>query len=296
MKLSYFKEFIVLAETANFWEAAERLYLNQSTLSKHIRAMEEQLGVPLFNRTSRRVELTDYAVTLLPYAKTIVKAQFDYATALLQRQQFHANTLTIGCIPSMVQHGITGLLVDFEKAYPQIRLKVVEDDTYGLWKKLEDQQCQLALCRAGKPSLAGFSQPQNLQSIPYCEDQLVAILPPGHPLQQRRSVSLRELSADRFAFVKDGSFLYDLCRGACQEADFVPEVIFDSHRLDSIQDMAAKLRCTALVMGCHAAPPEGCTVAQITPPITSQVQLCYRSDCPMPDTVRTFLDFMTSRT
>ena len=60
MNTENLKEFIVLAETKNFWEASERLYMNQSTLSKHIKSLENDLGVALFTRTTRRVELTNY--------------------------------------------------------------------------------------------------------------------------------------------------------------------------------------------------------------------------------------------
>ena len=69
MNTEYLKEFVVLAETKNFWEASDRLYMNQSTLSKHIKSLENELGVDLFLRTTRRVELTNYGQTFLPYAK-----------------------------------------------------------------------------------------------------------------------------------------------------------------------------------------------------------------------------------
>ena len=59
MNTENLKEFIVLAETKNFWEASERLYMNQSTLSKHIKNLESELGISLFTRTTRRVELTN---------------------------------------------------------------------------------------------------------------------------------------------------------------------------------------------------------------------------------------------
>ena len=57
MNTEYLKEFVVLAETKNFWEASDRLYMNQSTLSKHIKSLENELGVDLFLRTTRRVDL-----------------------------------------------------------------------------------------------------------------------------------------------------------------------------------------------------------------------------------------------
>lgn len=67
MNTEYLKEFVVLAETKNFGKASDRLYMNQSTLSKHIKSLENELGINLFLRTTRRVELTNYGQTFLPY-------------------------------------------------------------------------------------------------------------------------------------------------------------------------------------------------------------------------------------
>ena len=64
MDISYFNEFVVLAETRNFWAASERLFIGQSSLSKHIKAMEKELGAPLFARTSRRVQFRQVAGSL----------------------------------------------------------------------------------------------------------------------------------------------------------------------------------------------------------------------------------------
>lgn len=86
MDINYFKEFSVLAETRNYWEAAERLFVNQSTLSKHIKAMEKELGVLLFSRTTRKVELTEFGKALLPYAQSIMHTQFEYSALLLQKK------------------------------------------------------------------------------------------------------------------------------------------------------------------------------------------------------------------
>ena len=81
MDISYWKEFSVLAETKNYWAAAEKLFVGQSSLSKHIKTMETQLGGELFMRTSRKVELTELGKLMLPYARQIAQLQTQYETA-----------------------------------------------------------------------------------------------------------------------------------------------------------------------------------------------------------------------
>lgn len=68
MDLNWFLEFVVLAETLHYANAAEKLYTTQSTLSKHIQAMEKELGAQLFVRGYHKLELTPFGRVMLPYA------------------------------------------------------------------------------------------------------------------------------------------------------------------------------------------------------------------------------------
>lgn len=300
MNLNYFREFATLAETSNYLEAAERLYIGQSTLSKHIMAMEAELGVPLFERTSRKVTLTEYGALLLPYARAIISTEFNYSYAIQQRKQYHNRLFTLGSIPAMAQYNIINLLLAFHNAHPEYSAKVVEQDSYDLYELLLSQKCELALCR--EPNLAltnGVLPTDKLARIPYAADHLVAVLPNGHPLAQREQLSLKELEQERFCFIEEGSFLNDLCRSACQRVGIIPDVAFTSHRLDSILDMVTKGHYVALLMGKHVKYPVDSVLhtqppfseVRITPAITSQISLCYLKDAELSAGARCFLSF-----
>ena len=129
MNTEFLKEFVVLAETKNFWEASERLYMNQSTLSKHITSLENELGVELFTRTTRRVELTSYGQTFLPYARTIARTEFEGTSAVKRLQNIENGLLTIASIPSMPQYQITMFIAQFQQFYPDTTVRITEDDS-----------------------------------------------------------------------------------------------------------------------------------------------------------------------
>lgn len=76
MNTNWLREFVVLADTCSYAEAAARLFMGQSSLSKHIKALEEELGMGLFERTSRRVRLSREGELLLPSARALVEAEF----------------------------------------------------------------------------------------------------------------------------------------------------------------------------------------------------------------------------
>ena len=133
-----------------FWEASERLYMNQSTLSKHIKNLESELGISLFTRTTRRVELTNYGRIFLPYAKSVIRSEFEGLSAIRRLQNIENGLLTIGVIPSMPQYHITQFLTDFQKAYPQTSIRITEDDPVNLMQYLEDEKCELIFQREEK--------------------------------------------------------------------------------------------------------------------------------------------------
>lgn len=284
MNTVFFKEFTILAEVKNFWEASERLYINQSTLSKHIKLMETELGVPLFTRTTRRVELTKYGEALLPYAQSIIREEFEYSTLLMQIQNAEKGTLSLGSIPAMAQYNITNLVSSFQKKYPDSTVKIIEDDAKNLISLLNSRKCELVFTRESKLTFEkNFLEDTDIVRIPYIRDHLVALLPKNHRLAFAKSLSLRELKDESFCFIKEDSLMYDICVSACQAANFIPEITFTSHRLDSIFDMVSTGSHVALLMNQHMLPPENAfystdvpwVAVDIVPYIYSQISLCY---------------------
>lgn len=300
MDTAYYKEFAVLAETNNFWEASERLYINQSTLSKHIKAMEKELGAPLFHRTTRHVSLTKYGEALLPYAQSITRMEFEYSTLFMQLKDAEKGVTTLGSIPVMAQYHIIGLLNAFQSHYPESTVKVIEEDANRLSSMLLTQRCELIFTREPKLSAEKNSPDDSpFVRIPYLTDHMVALLPAGHPLASRHEISLRELKDERFCFIKESSLMYELCTNACQAANFIPEIAFTSHRLESIFDMVSYGNHVALLMNQHTTPvknamlpPESAwSTVDIAPRICSQISLCYLNNRKLSKTARNFVDF-----
>ncbi len=110
MELNYIKEFVHLAEVGNFLSAAEDLYISQSSLSKHIKAIETELNTPLFFRTTKKITLTEAGSVFLKYATEIAKQQEDYKKALNDLLNRDANSVNIGVLPTMAQYDITDII------------------------------------------------------------------------------------------------------------------------------------------------------------------------------------------
>lgn len=139
MELSYIREFVVLAETGNYLEAADALFIAQSSLSRHIKSIELDLGSPLFDRTTRKVVLNGFGQAFLPYAKKMVEIQEEYENVLQSYLSGVSSTITVASIPSMVRYNITDVLAGFKQANPRYKLNILEADSSQilqlLWKK-----------------------------------------------------------------------------------------------------------------------------------------------------------------
>ncbi|MBQ3425055.1 MAG: LysR family transcriptional regulator [Clostridia bacterium] len=297
MNLMYLQEFLVLAETCSFAEAAQRLYMNQSTLSKHIKALETELGVTLFDRSTRQVAITPYGEHLLPYARQIEALTFRYESELAQRV---GNLLTVGTIPTMTEYDIVHLILRFKEQHPEIRLKIVEDDTVELKKGLLAQKFDLAFLRDGNPPFSTLSAvDEQLVKIPYQSDRVVAVIPRGHPLFGLESVTLPQLKGHRLCMLKEGTLLYEICVRACQAADIVPNVFFESHRIGNIIDMCLQGGCIALLLDQHLLGSStarrirasALCIAPVTPMISTSIALSYLKKDPLSAPAQAFVSF-----
>ena len=298
MNLNFFKEFLVLAETRNYWEAAERLFLNQSTLSKHIKAMEAELGVALFDRTTRKVALTDFGQTLLPYARAITQLQTEYTTALLQQQNQNLGRVTLGSVSSMKQYHITDLVSDYQIAFPEYNLHVLENDSHCLKQMLLSRKCELAFIREPLNASGETEHDREpLVRIPYSTDNLVAVMERHNPLAEQESVSFGELAQEKFCFIKKNTILYNLCYSACQEAGFVPNIVYDSHYMGSIFDMIIKSGCVGILTNKHVEHMRlhhangPLTFLPIEPKITTRISLCYLENTALSEGAAHFVEF-----
>ena len=300
MEISYFNEFVILAETRNYWAAAERLYIGQSSLSKHIKTLETQLGAPLFARTSRKVELTEFGAKILPYAQSISRLQFQYEAAAADYLNGETEELTLSSIPSMARYNIVDVLLRFQKDFPNVQVQTVEADTLVVRNQLLHRNCDLALYRDSIAYLEhDQSAEEKLIKLPYCTDRLVAVLPKLHPLAKREQLELEELKDESFALIKKDTMPYMLCMRACRSTGFSPRVVYTSHNLDSICDMVTKGSCVSLLFDHQVRPPVDSVlhmeppfaVVPVMPEIQTTLYLCYLKDQPLSPAAEHFIQY-----
>jgi LysR family transcriptional activator of glutamate synthase operon len=292
MEINYLQEFVVLARTGNFMEAADTLYMSQSTLSKHIKKIESELGVSLFDRTTRKVNISKFGELLLPYAKQIAEIQDRYTTALQNSLAIDRERLTLGSIPALAQYKITDVLVNFKQSYPQSTLDVVQAGSEELKEMLRQKKCKLAFVRDTDDQVD-----DDLVKMPYAVDTMVAVLPAAHPLAKQKTIPLRMLADENFLLIEKQTMPYELSISACKQSGFEPRVAYTDHRLENLFDLVSKGMGVALLMKqlvLHISNP-GISVVDVTPPVSTQINLCYLKGVELSNTALHFVRCLESQ-
>ncbi|MCD7745025.1 MAG: LysR family transcriptional regulator [Lachnospiraceae bacterium] len=279
METKSIQEFLMLAKTGSSYAAAEKLFISQSSLVRHIQALEEEFGVPLFDRTRRGFTLNASGKVFLPYAQKIALLQSQCYRELHPEQE-SSDTLRIASDGKIVD-----LIIDFKKAYPDY---VID------YRKSEDMESDL---RDGRIEVAFLSTMasthEGLTSIPFYEEEVLAVLYEGHPLAGRDSVRLEELQDERFVslcedIVFDDAFLekYRML-GLERKASVSVPVGTDLMRL-----VKEKIGIALIHGNADATPtyPE-LSVVRLEPRMRYRVCMCYRSEVRLSEPAQDFVNF-----
>lgn len=222
MQFENMREFLTLAETQNYLAAADKLYMAQSTLSRHIKGMEESIGAPLFNRNSKKVRLTQLGVKLLPYAKQAVELQDAYMDVVSDYLSNLQTPLYIGLPSSWNSWGVSELLSEFQIAYNNVQVNIVLSQNSDLPTMVQNNELSLALAIETETD-----HYDGLDRILFdYEPPLVALVPLKHALAQQATIRIEELQTENLLLMAEGSFPYMLSMQLCHEAGFEPKYSF----------------------------------------------------------------------
>lgn len=297
MDINRLKEFVQLAKTGNYLEAAENLFISQSSLSKHILSLEKELDILLFDRTTRRVKLTDAGRTLLKYAEEMLAIDYQWQTALLNLKDTSQQKLDIGTIPIMSAYGITDLISEYKKENPKTQLMVFEGETSLLKERVLAGQSELAFIRRVFPTTEKADS--ELFSIRnFTRDYLVAVLPSEHPLANQDFIHLSELRNENFLFLHQQSILHQISLNACREAGFEPNIVYSGKRAENIVDLVAKGMGISLLMSKPVAylnTSNDIKLIPVSPYIETEIAIYTKKGVKLSAAAQHFLQFSQNR-
>jgi DNA-binding transcriptional LysR family regulator len=190
MDLAQLEVFLAVAREGRFSRAAEKLYRTQSAVSQSIRKLEDELGEPLFDRSSREGVLTDAGRVLREYAERLLNLRGDAQEALVELRELQKGKLAIAANEFTALY-LLPVLAEFRRLHPMIRITVRR----SLGSRIPDDVLHHS---AELGVLTYDSQEPHLCSTVVYLDELIFVVPPSHPLATARQVSIRQLGAESF--------------------------------------------------------------------------------------------------
>jgi DNA-binding transcriptional LysR family regulator len=192
MEIRQLEHFVAAAEEGHFTRAADRSNIVQSGLSASIRSLEQELGTRLFDRTTRRVELTESGRALLPEARRVLGAAGAAQEAVAGVEGLRRGTLTIGILQSMPSVRLPALLARFHADHPGVDIRLRQAGTRRMLEEVREGRLELAFAALPASSAPG------LFARDLVSEAMMLACAKTHPLAKRDSIALSALGDESF--------------------------------------------------------------------------------------------------
>ena len=232
LNLHHLRVFARVAEEGGFTRAAQALRLSQPAVSKAVRELERQTGVPLFERAGRATRLTDPGEALFARARELFAVERSAEEELRALRGLSGGVLRVGASTTVATYLLFPYLARFREANPGVELRVASANTRAIARALLERRLDVAL-------VEGPVRHARIEVVPWREDELVLITPPTHRLAAKRSIELRALSGEPLIVREPGSGTRRVAERALAAHDVSPSVTLQLGSTEAIKQAVA---------------------------------------------------------
>ena len=250
---------MAIAEEQSFTRAAQRCFVVQSALSRQIKSLESELGVRLFARTSRKVEVTPAGEAFVEQARLCLQAAERAKASAAAAHGDIRGSLTIGVIPTVTAVDIAAVLGAFRRSYPEVGVHVRTGGSDEFLRRIAAGQLDV-----GVLGLAEGVTPRGVQTRELSQERLVAVLSEGHRLAGRRRLRLKDLADEPFVDFPEGSSGREQSDLAFDRARLRREVSLEVNTADLLTGLVRQGLGVALVAPSVAREAPGCVCIPVS--------------------------------
>ena len=280
MEIQQLYYYMELCKQKNFTEAGYACNMTQGALSKQIRKLENELGITLIRRNTRKFELSKEGEIFLSYAMT---GTYEEMLKNVQKNQ----EIKIGCMPVLAPYHFARLVADFRKEYPDIKL-VIDERIASDIQENSDRYDFLIL----RENM--MEDQKKFRFSPLYDDKLCAVLYEKHPLYGRDRLQLKELKDDVFIFPERGSGSYEVFYKSCEKAGFEPKIAFEFPQANTIMSFVSEGVGVTITFSTvyREAKCAGVKMIPLEDELHSVISLFYRKNKPLDYAKKQFLNYV----
>ena len=283
-QLTYFLE---VAREQHMTQAAARLRVAQSAISRQIQLLEEELGAPLFVRQGKGIQLSPFGTVFQEHAERIMR---EVVRARLSATQFHdptSGTIRLGFPHSLGVQYVPEVLGEFRRVAPAVQFELTQGRVSDLLHSVSVGDMDLAIIAATDEVWMAHG----MSGLRLFEEPLAAILPASHSLAEETSISVDALQSDSFILFKPGYTLRDLLNRICLQAGFVPTIALEAEETDTIRGFVRAGIGVSILPQSHQ-PYQGIReVVIVDVGATRTVSMVWWQTEALPAAARRFIDF-----
>lgn len=209
MTITQLQYVLAVAEHKNFTLAAERCFVTQPTLSMQIQKVEEELGIQIFDRTKKPIQLTEIGQKIVAQAKNIVNESERIRDIVDQQKGYIGGEFKLGIIPTVMPTLLPMFLTNFIKKYGKVQLIIEELTTEQIIARLKNGQLDAAI--AATPL-----EDENLKEIVLYYEPFVAYVPEGHSVSTKGEITIEDLNPEEILLLRDGHCFRDGVLNLCK--------------------------------------------------------------------------------
>ena len=282
MEIQQLYYYMELCKQKNFTEAGYACNMTQGALSKQIRKLENELGITLIRRNTRKFELSKEGEIFLSYAKKMTGTYEEMLKNVQKNQE-----IKIGCMPVLAPYHFARLVADFRKEYPDIKL-VIDERIASEIQENSDRYDFLILRENMMEDQKKFRFSQ------LYDDKLCAVLYEKHPLYGRDRLQLKELKDDVFIFPERGSGSYEVYYKSCEKAGFEPKIAFEFPQANTIMSFVSEGVGVTITFSTvyREAKCAGVKMIPLEDELHSVISLFYRKNKPLDYAKKQFLNYV----
>lgn len=206
MYLEQLRHFHTVAETGSFTRASRELLLTQPAVSNQIRKLEEDLGQKLFERQGRGVQLTRAGEILYAHTRKIFQQLREAEGILEDLKSLETGNLSLGTVDVISIYVLPKIFRDFHEKYPRVEISIEVDNSTNISRGVLEGEFDLGFVTLPV-------EDKSLVSIPIYQDRMLVIAPTGHPLADKKIVSLADLEQTTLIIYKKGSVTRKIIEG-----------------------------------------------------------------------------------
>lgn len=290
MELRQLEYFRAVCEEMHFTRAAEKLNIAQPTLSQQVKALEGEVGIPLFDRIGKKIALTEAGRILLKHSQQIFYELEQAKAAIGELNGLERGKLTIGSLLTSVNYLLPSVIMRFKQLYPNIELSVLGLRTGDILNGILENELDLGVTFLPVGD-------ESLESIPLFNEELALAVPADHPLALESVANLQMIADFPLVLMPKSYYLRQLIDTCCQEIGLNIKPVLELTTLDSFIQMVAKgVGITVLpVPYLEDLNNQAIKMVRLASPVPKRkIGVVYRKDKFMCTATKTFMNELTT--